>query len=377
MDTQEDDLQAMSKQLAELQLDQPSLVIDLDVLDRNIKSFQSIASSEVGWRLVTKSLPSVGLLSYISQRLTLSGYMSFSPGMLACLLDDLPEGDHLLGKPFPVSACQRVLDMRANAAKRVIWLIDTEARLEEYAALARQREIQLRIALEVDVGLHRGGLGSEQLDGICSRIASEPALRLDGIMGYEAHLPKIPGPLRRSAERATDKALFKAAQAVQGGGAPIINSGGSTTFERYRGSGPVNDISIGSTLLQPSDFVSATTGNMRPAAFIASPILKVLPANPVPGLERLRFLRRSRQDLVIAGGNWMARPVHPSGFGYSSVFGRSSNQEIWTGPAQASVHPGQIALLHPSQSESVLAQFGSILAFRGGEIEATWASLHP
>ena len=79
------------------------------------------------------------------------------------------------------------------------WLIDTPERLRAYLTLAETSQTALRLSLEVDIGLHRGGLKVDQVAELARVILSHPNARLSGLMGYEAHLAKLPGVLKSRA----------------------------------------------------------------------------------------------------------------------------------------------------------------------------------
>ncbi|MGR3758512.1 alanine racemase [Roseobacteraceae bacterium NS-SX3] len=365
-------LAGLSQSLRRHGLDAPAVVLDLDRIDHNIAVLQRQADAQLTWRLVAKSLPCLALLDYLRERLPAVGWMTFSEAMLDRLLAAAPGADHLMGKPLPARAAARVLAAHGPAASGVKWLIDTPERLQEYGALAAQTGQPLKLALEVDAGLHRGGFASGETAAACRAAGSLPGITVAGVMGYEAHLAKLPGVLRRRAERAADAALAQAAEAVPGG---CVNAGGSLTFARYRAGGAVNDIAFGSVLVKPADFDTAATAEFLPAAFIATPVLKVMPENPVPGLEFLRGFTRHRTALAIHGGHFPAKPVFPEGFRYSPVFGRSSNQEVWIGPRKPLPQAGDAALLWPTQSEAVLNLFGRLTVLRGGKAVDEWETL--
>jgi len=54
------------------------------------------------------------------------------------------------------------------------------------------------------------------------------------------------------------------------------------------------------------------------------------------------------------------------------VYGRSSNQEMVNGSAAVGLGVEDQVFLRPTQTESVLLQFGDLLAVRGGRIVDTW-----
>lgn len=367
-------LARLSKALRDFGVDQPVAVVDLDRLDANCRTALTGSDQALGRRLVAKSLPCLPLLDHIRELVPTAGLMTFSEAMLQSLLLQEPDTDHLLGKPLPVSSAARVLERCPDAGRRVQWLIDTQARLSQYLALAGERGTPVRLSLEIDVGLHRGGMTAAEVARAVDEIAAHPLAELSGVMGYEAHLAKMPHIFRGRSKRIYAQSYGNAVAALGADAQGLCrNTGGSLTFQDYATGGAANEVAFGSVLVKPSDFDHSSTLGFSAAVFIATPILKVMVGNPWPGLEFLNLRRRT--DLAILGGHYLAQPVYPSGFSYSGVFGRSSNQEVWSGPSQAQVHPDDVALLRPSQSEAVLNQFGTVLAVRNGAVVAEWPTL--
>ncbi|WP_171239692.1 alanine racemase [Ruegeria sp. HKCCA5491] len=366
-------LQNLSAALRDYGVDKPVAVVDLDRLDANCSLAVSLAAQGLASRLVAKSLPCLPLLDHIRAKVPASGLMTFSEPMLSTLLDAEPDTDHLIGKPLPISSAARVLKKNPTAAERVQWLIDTAENLDAYLGLAQALNLRLRLSLEVDIGLHRGGLRPEDIPQIAQRIGSHPYATLAGVMGYEAHLAKLPHVLKSRAMRSSASAFQRAIVGLPNAGEGLcLNTGGSLTFQSYAAGSAANEVAFGSVLVKPTDFDHPTTAAFQPAAFIASPILKVIQGNALPGLD---FLPRWKTDLAIFGGHFLGQPVFPDGFSYSSIFGRSSNQEVWTGPLDSSAIPGDIALLRPTQSEAVLNQFGPLLVLKGGQVVDEWQCL--
>ena len=115
------------------------------------------------YRIVAKSLPSVKLIDYISKKTKTDSVMVFHQPFINRLAEKLPRFEMLLGKPMPVAAARNCLNRMKrtpafNAAKKIQWLIDSRERLTAYRDLAREKKMKLRVNIELDVGLHRGGL---------------------------------------------------------------------------------------------------------------------------------------------------------------------------------------------------------------------------
>ncbi len=362
----------------------PCLVLDQDRFLANLALARSRAKPGTGLRVVAKSLACLPMLDLAVQQLGALGVMTFSAAMVQDLLLERPGLEHLMGKPLPVGAAARVLMQRETAQDQVIWLIDTPRRARQYAELAAAFGIDLRVAIELDVGLHRGGVEPADLAAMITEMQQMPGLHIEGVMGYEPHLAKLPALLGKSAKAAVERALSAAAdllkqRGIEGanGAAPLVNTGGSLSFANYGGGQGVSEVSLGSVLVKPQDFVLPATQGFQPALFIATPILKYRTNNPMPGLERLSALLkwRRRANLAIYGGYWKGGPVHPQGYGYSGIFGRSSNQEVWTGPQLATSPVDHFAFLHPSQSEAVIPEFGEVLVLSEGQITEVWSAL--
>ncbi len=355
--------------------DRPCLVLDVDRFRGNLTHARERLQHGIRSRVVAKSLSSLPMLDMAVTELDAIGVMSFSAGMVRWLLTERPAWEQLMGKPLPVAAVEHILTDHTNAADTVIWLIDTPERAAQMAEVATKHSRRLRVALEIDIGLHRGGTDIAVMAAQLNALHEEGAFTLEGVMGYEPHLAKLPSVLRRAAERRVADALAQAETILtEIGAGTMVNTGGSLTFSRYGRESGTTEVSLGSVLAKPTDFdIDATTG-FEPALFIATPILKYMPRNALPGLDRFRALTalRAPANIAVYGGYWKAKPVHPAGYGYSGIFGRSSNQEVWTGPALDTSPVDHFAFLRPTQSEAVIPEFQDVLLIENGRLSGTW-----
>ena len=384
--------QQLQEALAHAELAEPVLVIDRDRLDANISRLKTHLPQGMAYRIVAKSLPSAPLIEHVASRAGTDRLMSFNTNMVEQLIALMPEADQLLGKPIPIVAVQGIFE-RADAASasvlqdRVQWLIDTPERLEQYEAFAASSGLSLRINLEIDVGLHRGGMEpGDALAKALQRINNSEHLQLSGLMGYEPHLTKLPnlaGWPKRAKKGAADRFREALAQvsSVLGEGhsdAMIRNMAGSPTFGLYTDTDLANEIAAGSALVKPSDFDLPILKDFLPASFIATPAIKVSNGVRLPGLEyanRALGKTKSGKTVFLHGGYWKADPVYPGGLKYSNLFGRSSNQEMLVAPKNSSLKVDDFVFLRPTQSEAVFLQFPKIAVFSGGDIVDQWQPL--
>jgi D-serine deaminase-like pyridoxal phosphate-dependent protein len=381
--------QQMSRALDGAGLARPTLVIDRERLLANIGVLQEHLAGRFDYRVVAKSLPSVPLLETVMEHSGSNRLMAFHQPFLNLVADRFPNADVLLGKPMPVSAAQRFYQQHSNdafqPALQLQWLVDTVARVEQYRQLAEQRGEPLRLNLELDVGLHRGGFDNpDDLAQALQLIQQSPLLEFSGFMGYEPHVAKMPGLLGGpdsafAAAQQRYRGYVSVAEQVLGG--PLdqstLNAAGSPTYQRYTGAEVANELAAGSALVKPTDFDLDTLQDHQPACFIATPVIKALPSARVPGIERLSgvsaWLNPNRaQAFFIYGGYWKARPESPPGLSNNSLFGRSTNQEMLNGSASVQLAPDDWVFLRPTQSEHVFLQFGDIAVMDRGQIVEFW-----
>ena len=360
----------------------PRLLIDLEALDANIRLLKSLRTPDQ-IRLVAKSLPSPGLIEYISQGLWDTSkpkrLMVFHLPFLLQLSQRYPDADILLGKPLPISAMARFPE---PGSRRLQWLVDDERRLRQVIDLGQSRSERLGVTLELDVGMHRGGVGNpSELRKLLDVIRSHrDEVELRGFMGYDAHASKAPPPLsvQRACERSA--AVYRGLLELARAEFPdleerswCINGAGSPTFTEHGAASPLTDISLGSVLLKPAGFDLPQLQEFRPAALIGTPVLKRLKGVNIPFLEKLPGKRRD--TLFVYGGRWMATPEWPPGLKASALYGLSSNQQLFTIPSKRALEADDHVFLRPDQSEAVLLQFGDLLAFRGDEAIDEWPVL--
>lgn len=373
-------------------IDHPVLVIDLDRLDRNIDRVVNSAASAPGktYRVVVKSVPSPQLVNYIAQRAKTQALMCFHRPFVEAMAALCPQADILLGKPMPISAARHFYANQQgpfDPATQLQWLIDTDARLAQYLALAQELGLKLQVNLELDVGLRRGGFDSpEALHGVLSSIREHSEhLQLAGFMGYDAHLMGLPSFLAKR-ELPQVKARYAACKDYLQQQFPELfhahlcfNGAGSPTFRYYQGDALINDISAGSCLMKPSHYDLPILEDFEPSAFIASPVLKRLQGGRVPALGWVAPLIRGwdpnqAQTYFAYSGNWLAAPESPPGLHANGLY-ISSNQQGYNASASVSIEVDDFIFLRPTQSEALLLQFGDLLAVRGKQIVARWPVL--
>lgn len=368
----------------------PILAIDLNRLDHNLDLLRAAVGPRKIYRIVVKSLPSIDLLRYAMRHTQTRHLMAFHQPSLNAIANELPGSDVLLGKPLPASAARTFYEKCGaqttfEPERQIQWLLDSATRAEEYRAVATALGVRMRVAIELDIGDHRGHVQThDQLRAILRRIESSPScFELGGFMGYDAYAAGLPPGLRtRILRDSTDR--YQGFIDVTRREFPALyrpnltrNGAGSKTIALYENDKVLNDLAAGSAAVMPTDFDVDTLSDHLPAAFIAAPILKHrkgvdIPILPILG-SWMEFTNPNRRNsYFLYGGNWKANYHSPKGLFPNPIYGRSSNSEMVNGSDRVSLTTDDYVFLRPTQSESVLLQFGDLWAFRQGTPTLRW-----
>jgi len=386
---------ALTDALHDAQVCTPTLVLDKERLDRNIDHLIDVLNKGFDYRLVTKSLPSIPLLQYIMRRTGTQRLMCFHLPFLLQVVNQIPSADILMGKPMPIRAVRHFYDwhrvqtssMCFSPELQLQWLVDSPRRLQEYEDFARERGLNLRVSLEIDVGMHRGGFrNSAAFIDALHTINRSKYLTLTSLMGYEAHIthiPKVLGGPGRAFEDAKGRYMNFVNAVRNELGEDVLrsltlNTGGSSTYTMYSENTFVSEIAAGSALVKPKNFDFDTLDHHIAASYIAAPVLKKVDRPEIPMSPVLSSLMRltgvlPKAGAFIYGGNWLADPVYPTGTEQVSLHGRSSNQELYGFPPDTKIEEDDFIFLRPTQSEGVFRQFGHIAVYENGRISDWWS----
>jgi D-serine deaminase-like pyridoxal phosphate-dependent protein len=360
---------------------QPTLVVDLQRLSANIAAVRrQLAPSGLALRVVTKSLPAPALLDAVLAGTGAERLMVFNGVMLDEMARAHPAADVLTGRPLPAAQVAGFVRRQANSAApaaRPQWLADSPRRLQEYAEIARAAGQPFKVSLEIDVGLHRGGL--PDLAALAEAIdvaRAEPLMRIAGLMGYDPHVvgADSPGDEEARVQVRYGAAVKLLAEKLGDISQLTLNTAGSPTYALHLSGSAANEVSIGSAFVKPAHFDLPTLTPLSPAAFIAQPVLKVMDPAVFPRREALGAAYRqldpnTRRGFFLYGGYGDARPVSPPGLRFSAIWGGRGMLE---GSDKVVLGQDDFVFMRPTESEGVFLQFGDIAVYDGAEIADWW-----
>jgi D-serine deaminase-like pyridoxal phosphate-dependent protein len=377
----------------------PIIFCDLGRLDRNIERVMRNVGKADRLRIVVKSLPCVSILKYIMEKTGVKKLMCIHPPFIPSILDELGyDVDILMGKPVPVKSAEKFFQSvgeKEKAAEAVQWLIDTPGRLKEYRGLAEKSGLRLRVNIELNIGLNRGGIENVGvLHEMMEMINSNPQrLTFTGFMGYEGHVPHVPAlfghvpAIRKELKKTMGRYHKFRRYAEQHFGelyskATTFNTGGSGTLRFYQGEFPEMEIAAGGAFLRPACYPEVSLEGFEPALFIAAPVIKK------PGPVRIPFVEfvtplvtwwnpNMKDSICVYGGGWAGEFISPAGIDPLNMLNDPPNQNLLPNQSllglsdKARLSIGDYIFYWPKQSDTMF-QFNNLLTIREGTITGEW-----
>ncbi|MGV3719947.1 MAG: alanine racemase, partial [Actinomycetota bacterium] len=214
------------------EIDTPALLLDLDVLDRNLGRLASAAAARgVGLRPHFKA----HRLPEICRRQIELGAHGITCAKLgeAERLAELGFNHLLVANEVVGPAKWRRL---ARLARRheVIVAIDNYDVAVETAKAAQQEDAVVSFLIEVNVGLNRCGVATpEAAAELAVRCASLPGLQFRGVMGYEGHVVMLPRAQKEADCQAAMAQLVRAAERCEEAGltVEVVSAGGTGSWD--------------------------------------------------------------------------------------------------------------------------------------------------
>jgi D-serine deaminase-like pyridoxal phosphate-dependent protein len=367
-------------------LEPPFAVVDLDAFDANAADLLRRAGGKP-LRLASKSVRCRALQD-----------RALAAGFRGQLCFTLPEAlwlaghgarDLLVAYPTADRTALRALAHGPHAGTIAV-MVDSVAHLDLVEAVV-EGGAPVRVAIDVDaswralgghlhVGVRRSPVHSpEGAAALARAIVARPALRLVGLMSYEAQIaglgdrpPGRPwlGAVLRAVQRASARelaarrgAVVAAVRAV----APLelVNGGGTGSVEGTAAEAAVTEVTAGSGLYGPTLFDAYRSFRPRPAALFALPVVRR------PGPRRATLLGGGYPASGAPGGDRLPRPVLPRGLRLDPREGAGEVQTPVAGAAADDLDVGDRVWLRHAKAGELCERFGQLHLLQGDRVVGT------
>ena len=237
-------------------VDTPALVVDLDILERNIdRMARSVADTGALLRPHAKShkCPEIALKQIGAGAIGICCQkVSEAEAMADGGIDNILLSNEVVGRPK--------LDRLAELSRRV-WIAvcaDDAGNIDELEAAAGRADTVLNVLVEIDVGAGRCGVGpGEPAVVLAKRIAGHSRLRFGGLQAYHGSAQHIRAhdERRRAVEGAAEMTRKTVALLARDGlECGIVGGAGTGTYAFEAASGVYNELQPGSYIFMDGDY---------------------------------------------------------------------------------------------------------------------------
>jgi D-serine deaminase-like pyridoxal phosphate-dependent protein len=237
-------------------IDTPALCLDIEAVETNIRRMADFArGAGVNLRphAKTHKCPTLAHMQLAAGAIGITcAKLSEAEVLVAGGINEILIANEVIG-PAKIA---RLVNLAAHS--QVMVAVDDAGNVADLNAAAMAKGIQLRVVIEVDIGMRRCGVapGQPVLD-LARHIMAAPGLRFEGLMGYEGHTIFTPDPEERRAKTEPSiKLLVDSADLVRQAGIPvnIVSSGGTGTHFITGAYPGVSELQVGSYITMDSQY---------------------------------------------------------------------------------------------------------------------------
>jgi D-serine deaminase-like pyridoxal phosphate-dependent protein len=257
--------------------DTPSLLVDLDALQENIRTMSSFfATKKCGLRPHFKSHKCTRI-ARMQMEAGAVGMTCAKLGEAEVLADagirDILIANEIVG-PLKIN---RLIALCARANPMVA--VDSAENVKMLSAMAAAAGVTIRVLVEVDVGMGRCGVAPGQpAVELAKLVASLPGLKFEGLQGYEGHCVDLRDAGEREKQaRASLKLMVDSRRLIERAGLKvnIVSGGGTGTYDINGTTEGVDEVQAGSYALMDWWYT-----DIRPEFRQAMSILTIVMSRP-------------------------------------------------------------------------------------------------
>lgn len=354
----------------------PLAVVDLQALDANADDLARRAG-RLPIRIATKSVRCRAVLQRTLARPGYSGLMAYSLAEAVWLVEQ-GASDVLVAYPSVDRESFRRIGSDEHLAREITVMIDDPEHLALIAGAVGPGAHPVRVCLDVDASLRIGPLHLGvrrspvhtvvQAVSAARAIVRERAVRLVGIMFYDAQLAGVPdrSPAVRAMKARSAQELARrrpriveAVRAV----APIelVNGGGTGSLDLVAGDHCLTEVAAGSGLFGPTLFDGYRDFTPLPALAYALPVTR----RPAPGVRTL--FGGGYVASGPAGASRVPTPILPVGLALVGTEGVGEVQTPVTGSSAAALAIGDRVWWRHAKAGEICERFATLTLVGGGD----------
>ena len=351
------------------EIETPALIVDLDVLDRNIAKMAEVArASRVRVRPHAKTHKSTAI-----------ALRQIAHGAVGQCVQKVGEAEALVrGGVKDVLVSNQVVGERklrrlAALARDATMALcfDAADQVDVASRVARDFGVELGGLVEIEVGMERCGVApGEPAAALARRIADAPNLKFLGLQAYHGRAQHLPTYQERAraiayaidAVRETLRAL-----AAENLGCEIIGGAGTGTFAMEASSGVYNELQVGSYVFMDTEYarIGGRDGGryteFEHSLFVLASVISV------PTADRAIVDAGLKSYSAERGPPWVHNRSDTEVTGVSDEHGK-----LKLGPRAQRLSLGEKIWLIPGHCDPTVNLHDWYVGVRNGRVEALW-----
>jgi D-serine deaminase-like pyridoxal phosphate-dependent protein len=255
------------------QIKTPALLVDLDAMEANLRDMAAFFASRHAKLRPHFKNHKVPLLAHKQIRAGAIGMTCATIREAEILVEhgigSILIANEIAGDEKP----ERLAELSRHA--QVMVGVDNRSAICDLSRAQRNRNAQVEILVDVNIGLNRCGVEPGEPAVDLARYAVEQGLAVRGLMGYDGHLQGMrAGPEKDETVLRGSKALVETAARFEGAGipAPIVSTGGTGTYGISGDFPGITEIQAGSYLLMDSIYLERGATFQRSLTVLATVI---------------------------------------------------------------------------------------------------------
>jgi D-serine deaminase-like pyridoxal phosphate-dependent protein len=253
------------------QITTPALIVDLDAMEGNLRDMAAFFASRRAKLRPHFKNHKVPLLAHKQLRAGAIGMtcatIREAEILVAHGIGSILIANEIAGQEKP----ERLAELSRHA--QVMVGVDNRSAVRDLARAQRNRNAQVEILVDMNIGLDRCGVDSGEAALDLARCAIESGLAVRGVMGYDGHLQGMPrGPEKNETVLKGSRILVDTAARFENAGipCPIVSTGGTGTYAISGDYPGITEIQAGSYLLMDDIYLERGAPFQRSLTVLAT-----------------------------------------------------------------------------------------------------------
>lgn len=354
--------------LSKSEIDTPALLIDLPVMENNLKTMAAYFNGvEANLRPHVKLHKATPVLAHRQLQAGAVGVtcakLAEAEVLAASGIKDILIANQIVGS--------RKIGRLVNLATYtdIMVAVDNYDNVEELSQAAQANGIKIRVLVEVNIGHNRCGVAPlEPALGLSKSIQKAPGLKYMGIMGYDGHCTYENEVSKRElVSKEANTLLVETRKYIEDAGlkVEIVSAGGTSSYYIAAGMDGITEIQAGTYLLMDTSFREKGVLDFDCALTVLSTII----SRPSwPGAEDLAVIDTGRKATsILLGLPEMKFPANTSVTSLSQEHGR-----IKLEGTALELQVGDKVEMWVRDSNNTINLYDKFYAMQDDVVEAVW-----